>query len=204
MKSYSLIIRRTHLYLTLLCLPWFLMYGITAVAFNHPHWFSSVDDLYNLSSPNWEKVQTWKYPLDNPDGKAVPQEVGRELLQVAQLQAKAFHVGRWGADNIAVYISDVWSIRRLMYDLPAQELTLYRHTPDARVFLTLLHSRAGYQHDSFPHDLWAVFVDMTSIGILVWVASGIYIWWQQKSLRTVGLLGLGLGIISFMALLMLL
>ncbi len=201
MKSVSLVIRRIHLYFALLCLPWFTMFGITALAFNHPTWFSTEDDLYNLNSSNWERVQTWQYALKMPEGKQVPKEVGSELLKVANVSVKAFSVGRWGADSIAVYISDVWSIRRLMYDEPTQQLTLYRHTPDWRVFFTLLHSRAGYQHDSFAHDLWALLVDLTSVGILLWVASGIYIWWQRRNLRRVGLLGLALGMTSFVALL---
>lgn len=34
------LLRRGHLYAGLLMLPWVLMYGITAILFNHPTWFS--------------------------------------------------------------------------------------------------------------------------------------------------------------------
>ena len=30
--------RRTHLYLALLLLPWFLVYGVSSVSFSHPDW----------------------------------------------------------------------------------------------------------------------------------------------------------------------
>lgn len=202
-QSFSKAVRRIHLYMTLLCLPWFIMYGVTALAFSHSKWFSAVDDLYNLSSPNWSKVETWPHALQLPveDGE-VPREVGAELLQVANLQVKAFSVGRWGQDQLAVYIGDVWQIRRLMYNLKTQELSLYRHAPDLRVFLTLLHSRAGYQHDSLAHDTWAVMVDIVSVGILIWVASGLYMWWQQRRMRVLGLFALGLGVTTFAAFLL--
>ncbi|MCA9131763.1 MAG: hypothetical protein KDA45_01355 [Planctomycetales bacterium] len=201
MKSLSHAIRRTHLYLTLFCLPWFLMYALTALAFSHAKWFSSVDDLYDLSSPNWEKVETWSCSLPLPAEGDIPRQVGAELLQQAGLSVEAFSVGRWGADQVVVYIQEFWRIRRLVYDVPQQQLQLFKHGPDARVTLTGMHSRAGYRHDSWANDAWAVMVDLVSISILLWIASGLYMWWQQRRMRIVGIVALLLGLGSFMGLL---
>src|SRR5262245_41951417 len=38
--TFDKINRRTHLYLAMFLLPWFLVYGLSSVVFNHPMWFA--------------------------------------------------------------------------------------------------------------------------------------------------------------------
>jgi hypothetical protein len=204
MKSFSVVVRRTHLYLTLICLPWFVMYGITAIAFNHPDWFSSPDDLYNLSGPSWTKVESWPCVIDVPMEGNVPREVAARMLDIAGIQADAYGAFRSGGQQVSAYVTEFWHTRRLAYDIDKQQLSLYRRDPVISTTMTLMHSRAGYRHDSLLNDLWAVMVDTVVIGILLWVASGLYMWWQQRSLRTIGGIGLAAGVITFVAFLIML
>ena len=197
MKSFTLIVRRVHLYLTLICLPWFVMYGITAIAFNHADWFDAPDDLYNLSGPNWTKDQSWPCSIDVPDQGDVLREVAAQMLDVAGIQADAYGAFRSGRQQISAYVTEFWNTRRLAYDIDKQEMSLYTRKPVTSTTMTLMHARAGYRHDSVPNDVWAVMVDTVVVGILLWVASGLYMWWQQRNLRKVGGISLAAGVITF-------
>ena len=195
--KFSLLVRRAHLYLALVCLPWFVMYGITAAAFNHKDWFRGSDDLYNLSGPNWTKGQTWPCSIDVPPTGQVPRAVAAQMLDIAGIQADAYGAFRSGRQQISAYITEFWNTRRLVYDIDKQQMSLYTRKPVASTTLTRMHSRSGYMHDGILNDLWAVMVDVVMICILLWVASGFYMWWQQRGLRMSGGLAFAAGWAAF-------
>jgi hypothetical protein len=199
MPSFALIVRRVHLYLSLTCWPWFVLFGITALAFNHGDWFDEPNDLYNLSGPTWTKVQTWTCTIDVPAQGQVPREVAAEMLAVAGIQADAYGAFRSGEKQISAYITEFWRTRRLAYDIDRHQLSLYTRQSFARTTMRLMHARAGYRHDGLLNDIWAMMVDAATIGLLLWVASGLYMWWQQRSLRKIGGLCLLAGLLTFVA-----
>jgi hypothetical protein len=175
------------------------MYGITAIAINHGPWFNAPDDLYNLSGPTWTKQQSWPCSIEVAAEGDVPRETAAQLLAVAGIQADAFHAFRLGGRQVYVNLSDFWEVRRLAYDPGKQELSLHSRRPVMATTMTLMHSRAGYRHDSMLNDLWAVMVDAAVIGVLVWVVTGLIMWWQQKRLRTLGGVVLLAGAMTFVA-----
>ena len=67
-----------------------------------------------------------------------------------------------------------------------------------------MHARGGFQQEGFLHDAWAVVVDIICIAFLIWIASGICMWWLLPTCRTWGTVALGGGIISFVLFLLLL
>ena len=162
------------------------MYSLTAIGFHHGDWFNAPQDMYNLAGPTWTKVETWPCAIDVPREGPVPRDVAAQLVSAAGMKAEAFNAFRLGGQQVFVSLSDFWTIRRLAYDPAKQELTLHSRKPVAQTIMTLMHSRAGYFHDSYLHDLWAVMVDVTVVGILIWVATGLYMWWQQKAMRWLG------------------
>ena len=60
-----------------------------------------------------------------------------------------------------------------------------------------MHIRAGWVQESFLSDLWAVIVDVVCIAFVVWVATGLYMWWLLPATRRWGLLALGAGWVTF-------
>ena len=70
------------------------------------------------------------------------------------------------------------------------------HQAQQHVFLTGLHARGGYHQEGVMNDLWAVTVDVVSVAFLIWVASGLYIWWQLRSTRRWGMLAIGGGFVT--------
>jgi hypothetical protein len=60
-----------------------------------------------------------------------------------------------------------------------------------------MHARGGFEQDRFLDKLWGVVVDLVCLGMLLWIITGIYMWWKLPSTRRWGWLALGSGIASF-------
>lgn len=72
------IIRRIHLYLGLLLLPWVLLYGASALLFNHSTWMSereqqviSAETLVAAGWPRWESSEAFATALEHDLGRPV-------------------------------------------------------------------------------------------------------------------------------------
>lgn len=204
MKPFPHLVRRLHVYLALFCLPWFVMYGLSSLAFSHPDLFETGADLYNTAGDAWTEEGSWPCTLAVPEAGPIPRDVAAELLQIAGLREDAFGAYRANEHQIDVYIVAFWQTRRLSYRLEEQRLTLYRRKQVPQQILTGMHARAGYQHDGLLNDAWAVMVDLVCVGFLLWVLTGLYIWWQITRLRWWGAAGLLAGLVSFASLLLLL
>jgi hypothetical protein len=195
--TFNHINRRLHLYLALVLLPWFLMYGVSAIPFTRNVFFS---DLYKDGVPMW--TLRFEQAYDRP----APENRLPHTLQVfARTVVKDLHLeitGSLGAHQpnntrVNVYLVDFWHHIRVTYDLGQHRIKVEDKRFRWDQFFTTLHARGGYHQDSFLNDLWAFLVDIISLGFVVWVASGVYMWWQLKATRGWGSLALGGGIFSF-------
>lgn len=192
--SFQHLNRRLHLYLGMFCLPWFIAYGVTSIAFNHNTWFN---DGKGQPGGRMTEVQSWECAVEVPASGPIPKEVGRELLDIASLDTKAFGLFRTGEGNINVYMPSFTEMRQLVYLVDEGRLVMNERKKFAQQFLTGLHARGGYQHDSFLNDLWAFIVDVVCVAFLLWVATGIIMWLRVPAMRTWGLVALVSGFASF-------
>lgn len=192
-KNLNLYLRRAHLYLSLFLLPWFLMYGISSVVFSHTQFF---DDIYggwqNKFTLRFEKDFSYDFPEDG-DLRAA----AKEVIQMNGLPEKAFGVYQPNKNQVNIFIHDFWSSTRLIYDKNQKRLTAEDAGFRWDHFFTGMHARGGFQQESFLNDLWAVMVDIFCIAMLVWIITGIYMWWKLKSVRLWGSVAISVGIISF-------
>jgi hypothetical protein len=65
----------------------------------------------------------------------------------------------------------------------------------ARRFLTQLHLTHGYPSQAGIKWLWAVVVDCMFASMIFWGISGLFMWWQIKSVRAVGAVVLSISLI---------
>ena len=65
----------------------------------------------------------------------------------------------------------------------------------ARKFLTQLHLSHGFPSQAGIKSLWAVVVDCMFVCMIFWGISGLFMWWQIKSVRVVGAMVLTIGLI---------
>jgi len=57
-----------------------------------------------------------------------------------------------------------------------------------RRFLTRLHTTHGYPSEVGGRWAWAVIVDVMAFIMLFWAMSGLFMWWQLRAVRTLGIL----------------
>ena len=179
--------RRLHLYLGALLLLWFFVYAISSAPFAHPRWFEPSSN----SEPLWVTRFDRPYELAVPGGADL-KAIGAQIVRDAGLNG-SFGVYQPNQKQINLYFPNFLKPVRVTYFIDQKRL----HTEDRRFrwpqFLQSVHARGGYERDSLLDDAWAVLVDLNCIGLLVWIASGLYMWWKTPGVRGWGWLALAAG-----------
>jgi hypothetical protein len=72
-----------------------------------------------------------------------------------------------------------------------------QHRPAA--LLERVHRRRGYATGYLLDTVWAISVDLALAAMMVWVLSGLWMWWEMKVTRRVGGLALlgSVGLFAF-------
>ena len=192
MKSFDQINRRTHLYLGLFLTPWLLMYGVSSFLISHHSWFRSAQP------PAWQPVFEREYHRPVPDQTDL-RDVAQAILKDCNLEG-AFWVQRPKPDEIRINRFRFWNETRLTYLLKDRRLRAERQQLRWDQVVVRMHFRGGFQQPTLRDDLWAVLVDVACAGILVWIASGLLMWWRLARLRVWGAIAVGGGILSFLLL----
>ena len=189
MKSFDYLNRRTHLYLGLFIMPWLMMYGVSSFMLCHPAWFRSEE------SAQWQPVFEREYQRDVPKDANL-REVGNAILSDCNLQG-AFWANRPKPDEIQVTRFRFRDATRLSYSIKEHRLRAERQEFKLGQLPVRLHFRGGFQQPTFWDTLWAVLVDVACLGILIWVGSGVLMWWRLRALRLWGTISLAGGLLSF-------
>ena len=195
-------VRRTHLYLALFALPWFVMYGVSALAFSHPGLFEEGPNLYNPASGAWTEEGTWPCSLAVPAEGQIDRDLAERMLEIAGLEPDAYETYPRSPNRLDVHKVAFWDAWRLSYHVDEQRLVLHSRKVYPQHALTGMHVRSGYHHRGVLNDAWAVMVDVVSVGFLLWVVTGLIVWWQLPRMRWWGMAGLAAGALSFVLLLL--
>lgn len=192
--SFDKINRRTHLYAGLFFIPWFFFYALSSAVFNHPKWFDS-------GPPKMNPLFDRAYTAEPAPAEGDPRPFVRRALKANGLDGQ-FFVRREPDGKIVVDQVRFLSNTRITYDLGTRRLTAVRAGFSWRPLLTRIHTRGGYDTNGFLQILWAVIVDIIQVTMIVWVASGIYMWWRLGRFRSWGFLALASGFALFAAFLL--
>jgi hypothetical protein len=182
------LVRRTHLYLGLFLLPWVIMYGVSSIPFNHNR---TVETTFTRLAD----VPFSSGVADSPEGLRV---LGRQMMDAAGVSG-GFYVSRPNPRQVNVNHPNFLGPIRIFYYIDRQSLVAERRDFQLRLFLTALHTRGGYGLGGSWDTVWAVLVDLLSISLLLWIASGLWMWWKLPGtgLRRWGWLALAGGAVSF-------
>ncbi len=190
--------RRVHLYLGLALLPWFLMYGISSIPFAHSAFFDERDRA--KGQPDWtlrfERIVDVEVPAT--DEPAALRDLGARLLAEARIAGTAFGTYRQAPSQINVYWSSFWHSTQLEYFADERRLRVKDRRFRWDHFLTGMHARGGFEQDGFLQNSWSAVVDLVSLGMIVWVGSGLYMWWGIPAHRRWGWLAIAAGTGSFL------
>jgi hypothetical protein len=198
--------RRLHLYVSLSMLPWVLLYGISSIFFAHPETLRARYE----GKPQW--TPRTGPPLTLPTEVPIPEagspqpemrRFARAVLDAARMSeiGTRAHFGAYrpNAQRIDVYIYTFLQSTSIHVDTSTRLLSIEDKNFRWDHFFTGMHARGGYDQDGFLQAAWAVVVDLVSLGFLLWVASGLYMWWTlgARTARNWGWAALAAGLASF-------
>jgi hypothetical protein len=176
--------RRLHLYLAMFLMPWFLMYGVSSFPFNHQ---KLAESIFHDGGPMW--TTRFDRPCDIPVEGLPLEQIGARMVKDAGLNG-TFGTYRNRPNEVNVYWHTFRHSIQLTYFTDQKRLLAQDRKFRWDHLLTGMHARGGYRQDDFLNDAWAVTVDVVSFGFIVWIASGLIMWWQLRSARGWGWLAL--------------
>lgn len=185
-------VRRCHLYLGLFLLPWLVMFGVSSIPLNHNS---------NPAPPKWEKISEIPFEAAVPPPNQNLRALGRQMMTAAGVDG-GFFVNRANPKQINVNHPNFLHPIRIFYHPDQQRLVVERRELALRPFISGLHTRGGYELEGMWDNVWAVFVDILSVGLIVWIASGLLMWWNVPVVRRWGWLALASGAISFLVIIL--
>jgi hypothetical protein len=189
--NFLLLVRRTHLYLGLFLLPWVIMFGASSIPLNH------ADDGERAT---WATIADRPFSVEPPASSeaAALRPLGEQMMNAAGISG-GFWVYRVSPQRIDAGHPNFLHPVRLTYYVDQKRLLAERRGLALEGFLTGMHTRGGYELGGFWDSVWAVFVDLVSVALLAWIASGLFMWWKLPGtgLRRWGWLALAAGAISF-------
>jgi hypothetical protein len=188
--------RRLHLYLGLSLLPWFFMYGVSSIPFAHTQYFNDRDAAKGL--PLWTLTSDRIVDIAVPQDAAGLRPFGAALLREAGIEGTSFGAYRQSPTQINVYSYSFWKSTQLKYYTDSKRLTVEDRRFRWDQFLTGMHGRGGFAQDGFIDRSWSVVVDIVCVSMLVWIASGVYMWWELPGQRRWGWLAIAAGTASFL------
>lgn len=176
----SRLIRRTHMYLALFLTPWMIIYALSGLVLNHGE---RVRGFYGGKFPEFEKVEEKPYTAAfSADADA--RMIGAQVLADLGLGG-SFNIqgGAATPGKIVIIRNAPFVAHRITYFRTENRLLLERQNLNAPMTVNRLHFRSGYTQPYLSSKIWAVIVDLAIVGMLFWVVSGIWMWWEIKPAR---------------------
>ena len=156
---------------------------------SHHAWFRS------QSEPPWTPLfdRAYRYPVPEKDDLPV---VANEILKENNLEG-AFDVQRPNPTELGITRRSFFNQTRLTYLINEHKLRAERQQFRWDQAVVRMHFRGGYHHPLFLNFLWAIMVNVVCVAFLVWIASGLVMWWRLAHTRVWGALALCAGALSF-------
>jgi hypothetical protein len=188
-----LLTRRLHLYLGMFLLPWMAMFGASALLINHPAWWPTPAD-------NWRTIATREYTLDRSDG-ADPRAIGRRImLDLGYDPSKGFGVYEPEQADLAVAIPNFRRPLRVTYWASEGRLQVEERQFAWGTMLRDMHTHSALWMRAPGQVAWALAVFAFCLSMLLWIASGLYMWWKLPGSRRMGWVVIVASLVSFAAL----
>ncbi len=175
----SKLIRRTHMYLALFLTPWMIVYALSGLVLNHG---PAVRGFYGAKFTQFEKIGERDYSAAfSADADA--RMIGAQILEHLDL-AGTFNVqGKADQPKLVINRNGAFAAHRITYLRQENRLLIEKQQFVAPVFLNRAHFRSGFEQPFLAAWIWAVLVDLVIVGMLFWVGSGIWMWWEIKPAR---------------------
>ena len=176
------------MYVALFLFPWLLMYALSTAVMNHRALFASAAP---GGAPAYEKERELQYDAAFADDADL-RTISSQILSSIDLDG-AHNVTRRKDGAIVITRNDLLTPRRLTYTPASRTLVIEKLPYRTNVMLERFHRRRGYATGYALDTTWAVTVDAVIVGMIFWVLSGLWMWWEMKVTRAFGALALVTG-----------
>jgi hypothetical protein len=167
------------MYIALFMAPWVLVYALSTAAMNHRDLFQKRD-----VPPPFEKEREFVY--DGAFDGLTPKQMAAQILLTIGMDGA--HHANMRDGILTINRQDPVAPRRITYHPQTRTVRIERQVFQPHAFLERMHRRRGFQHDYFLEDAWAFSVDLFIAAMVFWAFSGLWMWWQLKATRGLGLL----------------
>lgn len=186
------VVRRTHMFLALFFFPWMLMYALSTLVMNHRAVFV---ERYGEGPVPFERERELGYDGTFPEDAEL-RTISRQVLAGVGLDG-AHTVSRRADGAIVINRQDLMTPRRLTYSPATHTVVIEKMQRRPNALLERFHRRRGYATGYALDTTWAVFVDLAIAAMVFWVGSGLWMWWEMKATRRLGLGALATGVCLF-------
>lgn len=182
-------LRNTHLFLGLFSFLFVMMYGVSSVQMAHNTWFNN------------------KPTVNESAEKIAP------LLDARQAARLLMDKYGWRGELGQVNVRRDDIVFRVVRPGMVYEVTYAPATGDAKIktnvanwigMLNRIHHIGGFWHEFSLINVWAAFVAMVSVSLILVALSGIYLWFKIHKERVIGGVLLAVGLIYGLGLMVLL
>ena len=199
MKNINLLFRRTHLYLGMFLVPWIFVYAFSTFMLNHGPTFRAMRPGPDAWTHLWEK----EYTKELPESQGELREWAEAVLAEQGYQPARFGANR-NSQRVLMTVQRFVRPVRITYRFNENKLIAERRDGSFVEALLRLHFRAGYGQGSALQWIWGLIVDIVCVSFLIWIITGLYLWWKIPRTRNWGWVALGAGAVTFVGLLVVL
>ena len=178
----SKLIRRTHMYLALFLTPWMMIYALSGLVLNHNQ---AIRSFYGARFGQFEKVEERPYNAAFSDG-ADSRMIGAQILDHLGLSGSFNVQGSPNQPRLVIIRNAAFAAHRITYFRTENRLLVEKQSFSAPVFVNRAHFRHGYDQPFLSSKAWGFIVDLAIVGMVFWVLSGLWMWWEIKPARTAG------------------
>jgi hypothetical protein len=145
----------------------------------------------------FEKERQLTYDGSFPENAEL-RTISAQILTSVGLDG-AHSVKRQGDGVIVINRQDLLTPRRVTYSPAARTVVIEKLQRRPTALLERFHRRRGYATGYVLDTVWAISVDLALVAMMVWVLSGLWMWWEMKVTRRAGGLALlgGAGLFAF-------
>lgn len=188
--------RKLHYYLGLYLLLFLWLFSISGLILNHPRW---------ATGEFWSDRRESKAerPIRAP---AVASDLGiaADLMRQLGIVGEVSEIGRDSASaSFTFQVVKPGHVWRIAADLAAGRASVTEIELNAWGAMDALHKFTGVRLDK-PNEsrdwvltrLWSLAMDALAVGLVILIASGLYLWWRLRQKRVGGMIALTLGVAS--------
>ncbi len=166
-------LRSVHLLLASACLPFLVLYGLSAVQMAHGSWFTMKPSVRDSA-------------LSLPPGLTDARVVAAEVTRRAPAARGELTGIKAGADDLTLRLVLPGTVHEVRYQRTSGETRLKTSVGGTMAMLNRLHHAAGLWHEPLALRLWGWVVGVVSAALMVTGATGIWMWFARRSERRLG------------------